>query len=94
MKTALSFSLSENILNKNEYNLIVNHINNSGLPFLKKNFFSTKDLGNILSFMQKDKKNNSENINLVLLKKIGKPIFDKQYSKKKLSLFLKNFLSN
>ena len=94
MKTALSFSLSENILNKNEYNLIVNHINNSGLPFLKKNFFSTKDLGNILSFMQKDKKNNSENINLVLLKKIGKPIFDKQYSKKKLKLFLKKFLIN
>ena len=44
--------------------------------------------------MIKDKKNNSEKINLVLLKKIGKPIFNKQYSKKYLSLFLKKFLTN
>ena len=44
--------------------------------------------------MTKDKKNNSEKINLVLLKKIGKPIFNKQYSRKKLSLFLKNYLIN
>jgi len=53
-----------------------------------------KDLNKILSFMIKDKKNNSEKINLVLLKKIGKPIFNKQYSKKKLNLFLKKFLIN
>jgi len=94
MKTALSFSLKENILSKSEYNLIVNHINNSGLPFSVKKYFSIKDLDKILSFMIKDKKNDSENINLVLLKKIGKPIFNKKYPKKKLNLFLKNFLSN
>ena len=44
--------------------------------------------------MVKDKKNNSEKINLVLLKKIGKPIFNKQYSKKKLGLFMKKFLTD
>ena len=44
--------------------------------------------------MIKDKKNNSEKVNLVLLKKIGKPIFNKQYSRKKLSLFLKKILTN
>ena len=44
--------------------------------------------------MIKDKKNNSEKINLVLLKKIGKPIFNKQYSKKKLDLFMKKILTN
>ena len=94
MKTALSFSLKENMLNKNEYNLIKNHIDNSSLPSSTKKYFSTKDLNKILSFMIKDKKNNSEKINLVLLKKIGKPIFNKQYSKKNLGLFLKSFLSN
>jgi len=94
MKTALSFSLKENILNKSEYNSIINHIENSGLPNSIKKFFSIKDLNKILSFMIKDKKNNSEKINLVLLKKIGKPVYNKQYSKKKLSLFLKNFLIN
>tara|TARA_X000000368_G_scaffold181122_1_gene142995 strand:+ start:41 stop:1147 length:1107 start_codon:yes stop_codon:yes gene_type:complete len=94
MKTALSFSLKENILNKSEYNLILNHIDNSGISFSIKKYFSIKDLNKILSFMIKDKKNNSENINLVLLKKISKPIFNKQYSKKNLSLFLKKFLTN
>ena len=94
MKTALNFSLKENILNKNEYNLIINHIDNSGLPFSIKKYFSIKDSNKILSFMIKDKKNNSEKINLVLLKKIGNPIFNKQYSKKNLSFFLKKFLTN
>jgi len=94
MKTALSFSFKENMLNKSEYNLIVNHIDNSGLPSSIKKYFSINDLKKILSFMIKDKKNNSEKINLVLLRKIGKPIFNKQYSKKKLNLFLRKFLTN
>ena len=94
MRTALSFSLKENIISKREYNLIINHIDNSGLPTSIKKFFSIKDLNKILSFMVKDKKNNSEKINLVLLKKIGKPILDKRYSKTKLNIFLKKFLTN
>ncbi len=94
MKTALNFSLRENLLNKREYNLIINHIDNSGLPCSIKKYFSVKDLNKILSFMIKDKKNNSEKINLILLKKIGKPIFNKKYSKKKLRLFLKKYLAN
>ena len=94
MKTALSFSLREKILSKNDYNLIINHIDNSQLPFSIKKYFSIKDLNKILSFMVKDKKNNSDKINLVLLKKIGKPIFNKQYSKKNLSKFLGKFLVN
>ena len=32
--------------------------------------------------MIKDKKNNSEKINLILLKKIGSPIINKEYNKK------------
>ena len=94
MKTALNFSLRENMLSKSEYDLVVKHIDNSGLPSSIKKYFSIKDLNKILSFMIKDKKNNSEKINLVLLKKIGKPIFNKQYSKKKLGLFMKKFLTN
>ena len=92
MKTALSFSLKEKILKRSEYNLIINHIYNSGLPFSIKKYFSTKDLSKILSFMIKDKKNNSGNINLVLLKRIGMPIFNKHYSQKKINSFFKKFL--
>ncbi len=94
MKTALNFSLRQNMLSKGDYNLIVNHIDNSGLPSSVKKYFSIKDLKKILSFMTKDKKNNSEKINLVLLKKIGKPIYNKQYSKNNLSLFMKRILTN
>ncbi len=94
MKTVLNFSFKKNIISKREYNLIINHIDNSGLSSSVKKYFSIKDLNKILSFMIKDKKNNSEKINLVLLKKIGKPIFHNQYSKKNLSLFLKRFLTD
>jgi 3-dehydroquinate synthase/shikimate kinase/3-dehydroquinate synthase len=44
--------------------------------------------------MLKDKKNHSDKISLVLLKKIGSPIINKEYSKKALSIFLKNELTN
>ena len=94
MKTALSFSLKNKLINKTEYKLIINHIDTTGLPFSIKQYFSLKDLNKILSFMIKDKKNNSKKINLVLLKKIGKPIFNKQYSKHNLRLFLSNYLTN
>jgi 3-dehydroquinate synthase/shikimate kinase/3-dehydroquinate synthase len=44
--------------------------------------------------MIKDKKNNSDKINLVLLKRIGFPLINKEFNKKSLSLFLKNELRN
>ena len=44
--------------------------------------------------MLKDKKNNSNKINLVLLKKIGSPLINKEFSKKSVGLFLKKELSN
>ena len=94
IKTALNFSLRKNILKKNEYKLIANHIDNYGLPSSIKKYFKLKDLNKILSFMTKDKKNYSKNISLVLLKKIGKPIINKEYSKNNLRLFLKEYLRN
>ncbi len=94
MKTALNFSLKNNFLNKHDYNSIINHIYKRKLPFNLNKFFKVKDLNKILSFMNKDKKNNSNKINLVLLKKIGFPLIDKEFSKKKMLIFLKKELSN
>ena len=94
MKTALNFSLKTKLMNKREYYSIIDHIDNSDLPSSVSKFFSPKDVNKILSFMAKDKKNISNNINLVLLKKIGTPIINKEYSKKKIGLFLKTFLRN
>ncbi|MDA9643695.1 3-dehydroquinate synthase [Candidatus Pelagibacter sp.] len=94
MKTALNFSLKKKLLKKNEHSSILNHISNSNLPSVISKFFKVKDLNKILSFMLKDKKNNSDKISLVLLKKIGAPLIDREYNKKSLFLFLKNELNN
>ena len=59
MKTALNFSLKNNLLKKNEHNSIVNHIYSCNLPSNLNKFFKVKDLNKILSFMLKDKKINS-----------------------------------
>ena len=94
IKTALNFSFKNNLLIKNDYNSIIDHILDSKLPSKLNTFFKIKDLNKILSFMIKDKKNNSDKISLVLLKNIGSPLIDKEYTKKSLVLFLKNELSN
>jgi 3-dehydroquinate synthase/shikimate kinase/3-dehydroquinate synthase len=94
IKTALNFSLKNKIINKKEYSLIVNHIIKSHLPSDINKFFEVKDLNKILSFMLKDKKNNSDKISLVLLKKIGSPITNREYNQKSLKKFLKSELTN
>ena len=94
MCSALSFSFDKKLISKFEYDLILNHFRNTNLPFKINKYFTSKNLDKILSFMIKDKKNNSEKINLILLKKIGTPIINNQYNKKYLKLFLKKELNN
>ena len=92
IKTATKFSLLNNILDIKEFNLIENHLNNLSLPRNIKKFFSIKNLNKILSFIQKDKKNNTNKINLILLKKIGSPLYKLQFDEKKIGLFLRKEL--
>ena len=39
MKSALNFSLKNNLLKKNDYNSIINHISKANLPSKLKKFF-------------------------------------------------------
>ena len=94
MQSALNFSLANNFIKKNEHDSIVNHMHDAKLPSNINKFFRKKDLNKILSFMSKDKKNKTHRISLVLLKKIGSPIINKEYRKKSLGLFLKSQLVN
>jgi 3-dehydroquinate synthase len=87
-KTAAKFSLLNKILDIKEYKLIENHLNIFKLPDDINKFFSKKSLKTILSFMKKDKKNNTRKINLVLLKKIGQPIYNLQFDESKIRSFL------
>jgi 3-dehydroquinate synthase len=92
IKTAAKFSLLNNFLNIKDFKLIENHLKQLDLPRDINRFFSKSDLNKILSFMKKDKKNNTKKINLVLLKKIGSPIHKLQFNESKINLFLKKEL--
>jgi len=92
--SALKFSNKNKLLANNEYHLIMRHIINSKLPFNIKDYFNLKHLNKILFFMLKDKKNKSDKINLILLKKIGSPIINHVYNKNILKKFLMKELTN
>jgi len=94
MHSALRFSLDNDILKKKEYSSIIDHFKKSKLPYNLKKFFSSKNINKIISFMTKDKKNKSNMINLILLKKIGLPEINSQYNKNQIRLFFKKELNN
>ncbi len=94
MRSALSFSLEKKIINKKEFNFVSNHFDNSKFPFSIKDYFSLKDINRIISFMLRDKKNVSNKIKLMLIKKIGGPIIEKEFSYKIIEKFLKKNLIN
>jgi 3-dehydroquinate synthase len=92
IKTAAKFSLVNKILSIKEYELIDKHLNNLNLQSNINKLFSIKNLNKILSFMKKDKKNSTNKINLVLIKKIGSPTYKQQFGEKKIYFFLKKEL--
>ncbi len=94
ISTALKFSFNNKLIKKDEYQSIIKHINKMKLPSNIKNYFSIKDLNRIIFFMIRDKKNNTKNINLILIKKIGSMIIDNQYEVIKIKKFLKQELTN
>ena len=94
MNTALKFSFRNKLLKKNEFYFIKRHFEKKNLPHNIKNYFSYKDLNKILNFMKKDKKNTSDKINLILLKKIGSTVIHNEYKKSHIKAFLKKELIN
>ena len=80
------------MLEKKDYNLILNHVNKLNLSISVNKFFTKKNLNKILYFMAKDKKNKSQKINLVLLKKIGSPQINNEYSKERIKKFFNDYL--
>ena len=88
IKNAVEFSNKFKILKNQSYNSIINHINK--IP-INKNFgelFKAKDIGKIISFMKSDKKNNSKDINLILIQNFGRIKINYQISENSLKKFL------
>ena len=72
IKSAAEFSYQNKFLPKYKLEMILKHINKIGLiPKIRK-FFKKKDVKKILNYMKNDKKNNSSNINLILINDFGK----------------------
>ena len=94
IKSAVKFSLENKFLTKKKYDQIVSHINHLNLPNDLCKFFCKKNIDSILDFMKSDKKNNSKNINLILLKDIGNPIINLNFEINKVRSFFKKELIN
>ena len=72
--------------------LIQKHYSNLKLPMFIKKTFKKNEVKKIINFMNKDKKNIDEKINLIVLKKIGKTTRPREFSLK--SSEIKNFLNS
>jgi len=94
MKSAFEFSHNKKFISYKEFKSAIDHLNNDHFPISIKNYFEIKKVNQIVSFMMRDKKNNSKNIKLMLIKKIGGPIIEKEFSDNTVKLFLKKKLIN
>ena len=84
MIIASKISLKMGYIRNKEYEKIFNHFKKVGLPTKDKNMYNTK----ILSLIKNDKKNIKNNINLILLKKIGKVFFSRNINIKKIKEYI------
>ncbi len=94
MKSAFEFSHNRKLITTTEFDSAIKHLNNSYFPLSIKNYFTINKINQIVSFMMRDKKNNSKNIKLMLIKKIGGPIIEKEFSDVTVKFFLKKRLIN
>ncbi len=94
INAAAKFSLLNNMLTKEKYLKIITHIKNLNLPNNLKKFFKRKNINSIIKYMKFDKKNDSNKINLILLKDIGKPITNLYFNVNKIRDFFYKELLN
>ncbi len=94
MKSSFEFSHNKKFITYKEFDSATKHLNHSHFPISIKSYFTIKKINQIVSFMMRDKKNNSKNIKLMLIKKIGGPIIEKEFSEATIKLFLKKKLIN
>ena len=92
--SALKFGLKNKITKLSDFNIIKEHLIKAKLTYNIKKYFSKIDTRKIVSYMQKDKKNNTEKINLVLIKKIGVVDLKRKFDNKQIELFINKTLLN
>jgi 3-dehydroquinate synthase/shikimate kinase/3-dehydroquinate synthase len=89
--SAVEFGRQKNILKKNDYQQIIDHLKKLNYCSLNK-YFKSKDISKIIFYMKQDKKNKDSKINLILLKSIAKPVLNKSFEENNIRSFLKNLI--
>ncbi len=92
IKNAVDFSFKRRILSKQKFNIILNHIDRIEMKPKIEKLLKKKNISKIMNHMRSDKKNNSDDINLILIKDFGKIIIDFQISPSNLKKYLFNSL--
>ena len=92
MIVAIDLSNKKKLLSFKEVSLIKKHYKNLKLLMNIKKFFKKNEINKIVNFMKKDKKNVSNKINLILLKKIGQTTKPEQIALKDIEI--KKFLNS
>ena len=92
MIVASDLSNRKKLLSYRDLSMIKEHYKNLKLLMNIKKFFKKKEINKIIHFMKKDKKNVSNRINLILLKKIGKTTKPKQIAMRDFEI--KKFLNS
>ena len=82
MIVACKISLNYKLLSFKEFNRIINFYKKNNLNYKYNNFLNKKNIGSFLKIMKQDKKFKGNEINLILLKNIGKAIIKKTDLKK------------
>ena len=72
MVLAIKFSIIKKLCSKNIINEILNIYNKNKINHNLNKFLKLKNFSKLIEFMQNDKKNDNEKINLILLRRIGK----------------------
>ena len=81
-------------LSKNDCEKILSHIHELKLNYNLNKYFKKKNINSIIKFMKSDKKNTSSNINLILIKNIGKIFLNFNFNQNKIKKFLNKELIN
>ena len=93
IKNAAEFSFNKKFLSEQRLNTILTHINKIGMNSKIEKLFKKKHASKIINYMKIDKKNNSNKINLILIKDFGKLIVDFQISPSKLKIYITKSLN-
>ena len=77
MIVACKISLNYKLLSFKDFNRVINFYKANNLNYKYNNFLNKKNIGTFLKIMKKDKKFKGNEINLILLKNIGKAVIKK-----------------